>query len=624
MMSVTAGYFSTVAIMPRWICNVVLMTMLAVQNPSAASSDVSGLDRRLTTEGPVRLGILSTIGELSSTEVFSETVQALKMAWGRNIELSYYDLDTLPEAVRRKQLDFFISNAGTFSHMQTQGLARHLATRKIREADDPNFSMGGIFFVRSENTAIRTFEDMKGKTAVAVAPNAFGGYRVHLGELYARGYEPETFFGSTTFTGYPMQSVFDVMKQGRADIGMVRACLLEEMVHEGLVGRDEFRVIGAKTEPRLRCLTSTALYPDWVFAATTEALPELSRKASAALFSMPEDSAMYWSVASDFTRIDRLFKDLKIGHYSYLREWTFKRFWQEYRWVVLVALGLLFLGIWHAVFVTLEVRRKTASLRAAMQQREAAQNEVLQTQSRLQALEKASLVGMLSNMVAHELKQPLGAIANFADGIRTITKGETEHGKPSSVGEAGQKSDTMELIGIAADEIIGQTQRASAIIERVRGYAKSGAGKQIEKRQLLKVVSDAVRDFRLLAKSPPTINVNVPPNAYVQVDAVELSLVILNLFKNASEATRHTTDPQIDVKLESNGLMWELAVSDNGPTVDVSMFQDLFSPKTSSKSTGLGVGLAISARIMEGCGGRLRIERNQPFGLKAVMVLPKA
>lgn len=139
-----------------------------------------------------------------------------------------------------------------------------------------------------------------------------------------------------------------------------------------------------------------------------------------------------------------------------------------------------FLGIWHAVFVTLEVRRKTASLRAAMQQREAAQNEVLQTQSRLQALEKASLVGMLSNMVAHELKQPLGAIANFADGIRTITKGETEHGKPSSAGEVGQKSDTMELIGIAADEIIGQTQRASAIIERVRGYAKSGAGKQIE------------------------------------------------------------------------------------------------------------------------------------------------
>ena len=80
--------------------------------------------------------------------------------------------------------------------------------------------MGGIFFVRSGNTTIRKFEDMKGKTAVAVAPNAFGGYRVHLGELNARGYEPETFFGSTTFTGYPMQSVFDVMKQGRADIGM--------------------------------------------------------------------------------------------------------------------------------------------------------------------------------------------------------------------------------------------------------------------------------------------------------------------------------------------------------------------------------------------------------------------
>lgn len=90
--------------------------------------------------------------------------------------------------------------------MQTQGLARHLATRKIREADDPNFSMGGIFFVRSENTTIRTFEDMKGKTAVAVAPNAFGGYRVHLGELNARGYEPETFFGSTTLPDIPCRA----------------------------------------------------------------------------------------------------------------------------------------------------------------------------------------------------------------------------------------------------------------------------------------------------------------------------------------------------------------------------------------------------------------------------------
>lgn len=123
MMSVTAGYFSTVAIMPRWICNVVLMTMLAVQNPSAASSDVSSLAPRLTTEGPVRLGILSTIGELSSTEVFSETVQALKMAWGRNIELSYYDLDSC-----RKP---FVANSLTFS-FQMRALSRICRLRGSR------------------------------------------------------------------------------------------------------------------------------------------------------------------------------------------------------------------------------------------------------------------------------------------------------------------------------------------------------------------------------------------------------------------------------------------------------------------------------------------------------------
>lgn len=56
MMSVTAGYFSTVAIMPRWICNVVLMTMLAVQNPSAASSDVSSLAPSIDHRRPGETG----------------------------------------------------------------------------------------------------------------------------------------------------------------------------------------------------------------------------------------------------------------------------------------------------------------------------------------------------------------------------------------------------------------------------------------------------------------------------------------------------------------------------------------------------------------------------------------
>ena len=607
--------------MRQLFCRIVLIAgvLAAVDLPAGGELAPSA---RYEQPQAVRLGILSTIGELSSTQVFAETIEALQKAWNRRVEITHYDLDTLPQAVVERRLDYFIANAGTFSQLQTQGLARHLATRKIARADDPNFSMGGVFFVKSDNTAIREVEDMRGRPATAVARNAFGGFNVLLGELLARGFDPDDFFGSIVFTGYPMQNVFDRVRQSKAQIGMVRACLLEEMIAEGLVGKDEFRVIGARDEPHLRCLTSTALYPDWVFAATAEAKPELSRRASAALFSMPENSQVYWSIASDFTRIDSLFKDLRIGHYSYLREWTFRRLWQEYRPLVIGALGVFFLIVWHAVFVTFEVRRKTASLRAVMREREQAQNEVLQTQSRLQSLERASLVGMLSNMVAHELKQPLGAIANFADGIRTFAAKSEE--SDACEGKRSDERRMLDMIGAAAEEIIGQTQRASAIIERVRGYAKNGATKHSEKLLLHKVVQDAVRDFRLLAKDPAPIIVTVPANAYAQADPVELSLVILNLFKNASEALRKTAQPVIEVRLDSCGSMWELSVADNGPTMDVSAFQDLFAPKISAKSSGLGVGLAISARIMESCGGRLRIERNQPFGLKAVMTLPKA
>ena len=565
----------------------------------------------------VRLGILSTIGELSSSRTFANTIRALETAWNRRVEVSYYDLDTLPAAVHDKKLDFFIANAGSFTHLQMQGEARHLATRKIGQADDPNFSMGGIFFVRSDNTSIRTFEDMRGKSALSVARNAFGGFHVPLGEIHARGYDPDRFFGSVSFSGYPMQNVIFEMRHGRAEVGMVRACLLEDMIESGLVGKNEFRVIAPKNNPHLRCQTSTDLYPDWVFGATTEAKAELSRRAGAALFTMPEDNGMSWSVASDFTRIDALFKNLKIGHYSYLREWTFTRVWQEYPWAVIAAFGLLILILWHSIVITFEVRRKTASLRAAMQEREIAQTEVLQAQNRLQTLERASLVGMLSNMVAHELKQPLGAIANFADGIRTFA-GRSDNANSESARES------LEMIGIAADEIIGQTQRASDIIERVRGYAKQGPGQQKKRLQIQKVVDDAVRDFRLLAKMPPPISLSVTPAAYVEADSIELSLVILNLLKNATEAIKNTAQPQIDVRLEAAGSMWKLTIADNGPTADISGFTDLFSPKVSTKASGLGLGLAISARIMEAGGGRLTIERNEPFGLKAVMWLPKA
>ena len=63
----------------------------------------------------VRLGILNTIGELSSSRIFADTVRSLEQAWDCKIQVSYYDLDTLPAAVHDKKLDFFIANAGTFS-----------------------------------------------------------------------------------------------------------------------------------------------------------------------------------------------------------------------------------------------------------------------------------------------------------------------------------------------------------------------------------------------------------------------------------------------------------------------------------------------------------------------------
>ncbi len=557
-------------------------------------------------ESPVRIGILNTVGKTKSMGIFSTTLDRLRESLERPIEVSYYDLHTLPEALRAGKLDFFITNAGLFSSALSEARGSHLATLKIREARDPNESMGGIFFVKNTSPH-RTFEDIRHQTATAVSDSAFGGYFVPLGELIRRGYEPERFFQSVFFTGYPMQNVFDAVRSGKAQVGMVRACLLEEMIASGKATPDEFRVIEGRRDEKLACVRSTDLYPDWVFAATTRATPEMSRRAAGALLSMPATNGSYWSIATDFRAINDLYRNLKVAHYEYLRHPTLRDTVAKYKTELLVLLLLLTAGVAHYFLVNLEVKRKTKSLREASEAKAKAQAQVLIAQRKLYQLERMSLTGVLANSVAHELKQPISAIANFADGIRELNR---------------QSGVNRSIIDEAVEEILQQTHRAGSVIEHVRGYAKSEPPK-CRPLNLLRMVEDVLHEIAALFPRTPLIVNDVSETYVVMADPHEFTLVLLNVLKNAVEALKARDDGKIVIGACREGDMVHVSIEDNGPTKDVSDFCDVYGPKMSQKTDGLGLGLAISARMLERLGGGMTIEAVKPHGVRVEMTLPQ-
>ena len=121
--------------------------------------------------------------------------------------------------------------------------------------------------------------------------------------------------------------------QGEADVAILSACVLEELSQEGPIESSDFKVISQKPRDVLKCARSTDLYPGIVFAARENIPPKLMWEVTSSLISMPPTNDYEWTIASRFSKVDELFRDLQLGPYQYLKDWSpagiFKRFKQK-------------------------------------------------------------------------------------------------------------------------------------------------------------------------------------------------------------------------------------------------------------------------------------------------------
>ena len=507
---------------------------------------------------PLKVGVVKYVRPSPYEPIVEATIGALKRVFGTaNVIVTHYDLAGLSQAIREGKVDLFLSSSGFYVRMERYG-ARAAATVASNSYPNPNHNDGSTIVVSAARKSLNKLSDLKGAKLVLSSPQAFTGRQRAEHVLLKAGLNPETLFSSRVYLGdgKRLEGAIPMILSGEADVGFFRLCYLEEWLASHPNAKGQLKVLNRldsaeRPEP---CMRSTALYPSWTVATTPATDPRVSRLVLRALFEMPPtfERGLYWSAATDYSSVDQVFHDLRIGPYAYLRDWTVRRLIDEYgTWILLFVLLLLGL-IFHSVRVSQLVRVRTAHLQEALHEQKRLQSNARAAAERVEHMSRVGAVGQLSTIFAHEMRQPLAAISLYVFGLKRLVQ---------------SGSLTPEKIEAIAGKLETQTARADAIVNRVRAYAKSD-----------KPVREAV-----------------------------------SLVEAARKALR-----------EHNGKA-ELTVLNNGPAVPselVERLNDRAASGSSSKKSGLGLGLSIVRSILERLGGRITFTALAGGGLAAVATLP--
>ena len=381
-------------------------------------------------------------------------------------------------------------------------------------------------------------------------------------------------------------------------------------IADAVIVRDSGGQIILATEPRWRGLSEE----DALATNTPQSAIERAIKATADWTALPPDAYMQGEAVMRLeNRIPfRGWRMTSYTTYASVREKVNGFLALEVMaFAILMALAFYFLSRRTAgrlaVFQreSAELRALNAALQREIAERIRVQETLAVAEQTLEQSSKLAALGEMSAAVSHELNQPLAAMKTYLAGARLLLRRNRPDEALSSFGRI--------------DDLI---ERMGAITRQLKSYARKGqeALSQVDMGDAL--ASSLSMMEPQLRQRQVQINRLLPDQPVVVMgDRMRIEQVLVNLLRNALDATKTVRKPQVEIML-SAGETATLSVRDNGPGIEdlVSLFEPFYTTKQAGD--GVGLGLAISSGIVNDLGGRLTARNGQQGGAVFEMQLP--
>lgn len=575
--------------------------------------------RVFASEAPITIGFPLVSHPWSASRFLEQSLNYLNWKIPTySFQAKWISVDDIEKAFDEGKLDLAVFPSGYLIDEKTRQ-HRLLMTMVSREAPDPDAGTACAVIVK-RSSPIKSLSELSNVPIASANKHSVQGFLACLRELEKLGTDTDKLTKDHVYFLGDLneKNVIREVTEGRASAGFIRAGLIEDIKKANAANvLEDIRVLsGPYAGPAF--LKSSESYPGPTLVANTKLPAETVHEIMAALFSMPPDSwGQRWTAPANMSSIEELSEQLRIGSYEYLRHWTLKRTWDIFWPVFFVIFILIIALLTHGWMTEKTVQKRTHQLRRSLVNQRLAERKAQKRAERIEFLEKRSLVGQLSSIVAHELNTPLAAIQNITYMLRSRIDSALEN-------NTSVDSDELESIEEQLESIETQALKAGKIVDKVRSYSKPNQQRKTVS-DLLRAAKEACEVYAKKADVKFENHCKSGP-VYVHFDEIELELVVHNLLKNAFEASSTEQKSMIFCSLKySTDNSVVLTITDNGSPLTKAAFDNITSQsRVSTKAHGLGLGLDIVCSLIEKNEGKIAFTLSKTRSLITTITLRSA